>query len=109
MAAVHVRCTLTGHRYPSLLELSIILTLKSRQCDKTTVFMQDDALPHISRCLKQLLCCHFGDERIISRQFLTAWPPKSPQLESLQFLALEIPQAIVYHDPIHLYPTLKKA
>ena len=44
--------TVNGHRYASLLELSVISALKARQCDKTTIFMQDGAQPHNSCYLK---------------------------------------------------------
>ena len=42
--------------------------------------MQDGAPPHIEQQVTALLWAHFGDERIISRGFSTAWPPRSPDL-----------------------------
>ena len=48
--------------------------------------MRDGAPPHISRCVKQLLCRHIGDERSISPQFPRTWIPRSS--EFLRFLAL---------------------
>ena len=87
IAAVHlfhttgnVRCTVTGQRYTSLLELSIIPAHEARRCGKTTIFMHVGAPLHIARCLKQLLRRYFGDERIFKRKFPTAWPPRFPDL-----------------------------
>ncbi|GBM90436.1 hypothetical protein AVEN_124684-1 [Araneus ventricosus] len=42
--------------------------------------MQDGAPPHIATPVKQLLNLHFGNDRIISGHFPTAWPPRSPDL-----------------------------
>ena len=56
MVAVHsfyttdnVTCKVTGQRYHSVLQQFIILALQEMRCDTTTVFMQDDAPPHIAR------------------------------------------------------------
>ena len=70
----NVTCTVTGQRYFSLLQQSVIQALQERRCKTTTVFMQIGAIPHIARCMKQLLRRHFDDNRIISRKFSTAWP-----------------------------------
>ena len=64
----NVTCTVTSQQYASSLQQSIIQALQARQCDTTTVFMQDGAPPHIAHCVKQLLRCHFDDGRIISRK-----------------------------------------
>ncbi len=42
--------------------------------------MQDGAPPHIGRAVQQLLRNHFTDDRVISRYFHMAWPPRSPNL-----------------------------
>ncbi|GFW47112.1 uncharacterized protein TNCV_55651 [Trichonephila clavipes] len=57
----------------------------SRRCDTTTVFMQDGAPSHIIRCVKQVLRCHFSDDRIIRQHFHTPWPPRSPDLNPCDF------------------------
>ncbi|GFX09513.1 hypothetical protein TNCV_4698991 [Trichonephila clavipes] len=49
--------------------------LSARRCDTTTALMQDDAPPHIARCEKQVLRCHFDEDRVICRHFRPAWPP----------------------------------
>ncbi|GFU26238.1 uncharacterized protein TNCV_5106491 [Trichonephila clavipes] len=47
--------------------------------------MQDGALPHITRCVTDVLEHHFTEERVISRQFHHLWPPRSPDLNSCDF------------------------
>ena len=42
----NMTCTVTGQRYVSLLELSVIAGLQVRRCGTTTVFMQYDVLLH---------------------------------------------------------------
>ncbi|GBN71924.1 hypothetical protein AVEN_250459-1 [Araneus ventricosus] len=54
-------------------------------CVDSTIFMQDGAPPHIATAVKQLLNLHFGNDRIISRHFPTAWPPRSPDLNPCNF------------------------
>ena len=71
--------------------------------------MQDGALPHITHCMKQLLCRRFGGERIISRQFSTAWPPRFPDLNTSNFWLWKYLKFMVCHTPSHHYLTLKKA
>ncbi|GBM97884.1 hypothetical protein AVEN_205308-1 [Araneus ventricosus] len=46
----------------------------------STIFIQDGASSHIATPVKQLLNLHFGNGRIISRHFPTAWPPRSSDL-----------------------------
>ena len=56
--------------------------------------MQDSVPPHIARQVTALLWAHFGDEHVISKGFLTAWPPciefKSLCLLVLSHTALKI-------------------
>ncbi|GBN08926.1 hypothetical protein AVEN_112595-1 [Araneus ventricosus] len=47
--------------------------------------MQDGAPSHIHRTVKQVLRQTFTDERVISRGFPTAWPPRSPDLSPCHF------------------------
>ncbi|GBM47269.1 hypothetical protein AVEN_136857-1 [Araneus ventricosus] len=68
-----VTCTVNGTRYESLLRNQLIPALQQRGC---AIFMQNGAPPHIETTVKQLLNLHFGNDRIISRHFPTAWPPR---------------------------------
>ncbi|GBN48423.1 hypothetical protein AVEN_84468-1 [Araneus ventricosus] len=69
-----VTCTVKGTLYESLLRNQLIRALQQRGCVDGTFFMQDGAPPHISTPVKQLLNLHFGNDKIISRHFLTAGP-----------------------------------
>ncbi|GBN45640.1 hypothetical protein AVEN_99127-1 [Araneus ventricosus] len=71
-----VTCTVNGTRYESFLRNQLIPALKQRGCRDSTFYMQDVALPHIATPVKQLLNLHFGSEKIVSRHFPTAWPPR---------------------------------
>ncbi|GBM67640.1 hypothetical protein AVEN_81142-1 [Araneus ventricosus] len=83
-----VTCTVNGTRYESLLRNQLIPALQQRGCVDSTIFMQVDAPPHIATPVKQLLNLHFGNGRIISRHFPTAWPPHEP----LRLLAVGLPK-----------------
>ncbi|GFV91456.1 uncharacterized protein TNCV_3549191 [Trichonephila clavipes] len=74
--------TVTGTCEVSLLEQFVIRALQAKRCDITAVFMQDSTPPHIARCVKQVLHCHFGDDGIISRHFLTTSHPRSLDLNN---------------------------
>ncbi|GBN28558.1 hypothetical protein AVEN_181596-1 [Araneus ventricosus] len=63
----------------------LIRALQQRGCVDSTIFMQDGSPPHIATPVKQLLNLHFGNDRIISRHFPTAWPPRSPDLNPCAF------------------------
>ena len=70
--------------------------------------MQNGASLQTAR-LKQLLRHHFGDERIISTQFPTVWPPKSPDLNPCDFWLWEYLKSMVYRDPIPSLFDLKES
>ncbi|GBM94792.1 hypothetical protein AVEN_69347-1 [Araneus ventricosus] len=74
-----------GARYESLLLNQLIPALQQRGCVDSTIFMQDCAPPHIATPVKQLLNFHFGNDRIISRDFPTACPPRSSDLNPCDF------------------------
>ncbi|GBN00627.1 hypothetical protein AVEN_199877-1 [Araneus ventricosus] len=80
-----VTCTANGTRSDSLLRNQFIPALQQRGCVDITIFMQGGAPPHIATAVKQLLNLHFGNDRIISRHFPTAWPPRSPDLNPCDF------------------------
>ena len=57
-------------------------SLHIKQCLETTVFIDDGAPPHIARQMTALLRAQFGDERVISMDFPTASPSRSPNIKS---------------------------
>ncbi|GBM69974.1 hypothetical protein AVEN_142995-1 [Araneus ventricosus] len=69
--------------------------------------MQDGAPLHIATPVKQLLNLHFGNDRIISRHFPTAWPPQSPDLNPCDFWLWGYLKAVVYGGPIANLAELK--
>ncbi|GBM67333.1 hypothetical protein AVEN_97308-1 [Araneus ventricosus] len=75
-----VTCIVNGTRYESLLRNQFIPALQQPGCVDSTIFMQDGTPSHIATSVKQLLNLQFGNDRIISRYFPTAWPPRSPDL-----------------------------
>ncbi|GFW94696.1 uncharacterized protein TNCV_4247361 [Trichonephila clavipes] len=62
-----ITCSITGHRYASLLRNKIIPDLQARQCLSRIIFMQDGAPPHITRCVTDVLKHHLTEERVISQ------------------------------------------
>ncbi|GFX06109.1 transposable element tc3 transposase [Trichonephila clavipes] len=55
---------------------------------------------YIIRYVKQVLRRRFGDDRIISRHFLTVWRHKSPDLNPCNFRLKGYLTAMTYRDPI---------
>lgn len=68
-----VTCIVNGESYETVLRHLIILALQQCVCVGSLIFMQDDTPPHIENPVNQLLNIHFGNDRIMSRHFPTAW------------------------------------
>ncbi|GFS62373.1 uncharacterized protein TNCV_5032191 [Trichonephila clavipes] len=94
-----VQCKLLQYENVVTIKQSAILVLQARQCDTTIVFMQDGAPSLSTRCMKQVLRRHLDDNRI-SRHFLTAWSPRSSDLNPCYILLWGYRKAMVYRDPI---------
>ncbi|GBN87143.1 hypothetical protein AVEN_173265-1 [Araneus ventricosus] len=91
-----VTCTVNGTRYESLLRNQLIPELQQRGCVDSTIFMQAGAPAHIATSVKQLLYLHFGNDRIMSRHFPTAWLPQSPDLNPCDFWMWGYLKDVVY-------------
>ncbi|GFT92293.1 uncharacterized protein TNCV_1835601 [Trichonephila clavipes] len=102
-----VTCSITGHRYASLLRNKIISDLQARQCLSCIIFMQDGAPPHITRCVTDVLKHHFTEERVISRQFRHLWPVRSPDLNPCDFWLWDYLKQLVSCDQPKTLPDLK--
>ena len=104
------QCDMHSHRstIASLLQQSIIMPLQVKQCDTTTMFVQDGALPHIARYEKQLLRRHFGDGRIINQKFPTVFPSKYSDLNPCDFWLRGYFKTMVHRDPITSQSELKE-
>ncbi|GFW00428.1 uncharacterized protein TNCV_692671 [Trichonephila clavipes] len=71
--------------------------------------MQDEAPPHITRCVTDVLKHHFTEERVISRQFRYLWPPQSPDLNPSDFCLwgpLKQLQKEVILNPVAAHPVI---
>ncbi|GBM82609.1 hypothetical protein AVEN_255413-1 [Araneus ventricosus] len=102
-----VICTVNGTRYESLLNNQLIPALQQSGCVDSIIFMLDGAPLHIATPVKQLLNLHFGNHRIISRHFPTAWPPRSPDLNPCGFWLWGYLKDVVYEGPIPSLAELK--
>ena len=77
--------TVNGQRYEALLSNFVLPKLREKpDVMEQLIFQQDGAPPHIYRPVKSLLRENFGN-RIISRHFPEQWPPRSPDLNPLDF------------------------
>jgi len=79
--------TVSGPRYHQMLDSVVLPALRQRLSDdefNQLIYHQDGAPPHIYRPVKALLQDSFN-HRIISRHFPTSWPPRSPDLNPLDF------------------------
>ncbi|GFX20723.1 uncharacterized protein TNCV_77801 [Trichonephila clavipes] len=93
-----VTATVTGERYADMLQNRIIPSLADKHLLELTIFMQDGAPPHIARRVKDLLRRSFGDDRVLSRHFHHAWPPRSPDLSPCDYWLWGYLKSEVYRD-----------
>ncbi|GFX03738.1 uncharacterized protein TNCV_2113101 [Trichonephila clavipes] len=80
-----VTCTVTARRYKNMLGNFVAPQMLQHQCLDSITFMQDGAPPHIGLCVQQVLRQHFTNDRVVSRAFPTAWPPRSQILIPVTF------------------------
>ncbi|GFU87479.1 uncharacterized protein TNCV_2446131 [Trichonephila clavipes] len=103
-----VTATVTGERYADMLQNRIIPSLADKYLLERTIFMQDGAPPQIARRLKDLLRRSFGDDRVLSRHFHHAWPPRSPDLSPCLLHSVCQPGAITLVCGVRIHiPILK--
>ncbi|GBM36093.1 hypothetical protein AVEN_179092-1 [Araneus ventricosus] len=94
-------CSARGNSRTLDMSVSMLIpALQQRGCVDSTIFIQDGAPPHIATPVKQLLNLHFGNDRIISHHFPTAWPPRSPDLNPCDFWLWGYLKDVVYGGPI---------
>ncbi|GBN40788.1 hypothetical protein AVEN_30923-1 [Araneus ventricosus] len=102
-----ITCIVNALRYESPLRKQLIPALQLRGCVDSTILMQDGVPSHIAAPVKQLLNIHFGNGRIISRHFPTAWPPRSPDLNPCDFWKWGYLKDVVCGGPIANLAELK--
>ncbi|GFS83262.1 uncharacterized protein TNCV_600121 [Trichonephila clavipes] len=93
-----VTATVKGERYADMLQNRIIPSLADKHLLERMIFMQDGAPPHIARRVKDLLRRSFGDDRVLSRHFHHAWPPRSPDLSPCDYWLWGYLKSQVYCD-----------
>ena len=81
--------TVNGARYAEMIKSFIVPQLKKGRAFSRSIWQQDGASPHVAAEVKLLLLKTFGN-CVISRGFPNAWPANSPDLNPLDFLALEL-------------------
>ncbi|GFX12675.1 uncharacterized protein TNCV_3157961 [Trichonephila clavipes] len=102
-----VTCTVTTRMYKNMLENFVAPQMLQHQCLDSITFMQDGAPPHIGLCEQQFLRQHFNNDRVISRAFPTAWPPRSPDLKPCDFWLWEYLKNLVYRGRLITLADLK--
>ncbi|GFT11534.1 uncharacterized protein TNCV_2523491 [Trichonephila clavipes] len=93
-----VTATVTGERYADMLQNRIIPSLVDKHLLERTIFMQDGAPPYIARRVKDLLRRSFADDRVLSRHYHHAWPPRSPDLSPCDYWLWGYLKSQVYRD-----------
>ena len=64
----------------------------------STIFMQDGAPPHFAINVRNYLTQTFGYDRVIRRGCQHIWPPRSPDLNPLDFWFWGWLKSKVYHE-----------
>lgn len=77
--------TLDGDGYLDILQNHFVPYLKSHRLCSRSIYQHDGAPPHVKGNVLRFLKNTFGEERLISRFNLHAWPPRSPDLSPLDF------------------------
>ncbi|GFV90884.1 uncharacterized protein TNCV_2324531 [Trichonephila clavipes] len=101
-----VTATVTGERFADMLQNRISTSLADKHLLERSIFMQDDAPPHIARRVKDVLRS-FGDDRVLSHHFHHAWPPRSPDLSLCDYWLWGYLKSQVYRDRLTSQGMLK--
>ena len=100
--------TLNGERYLNLLQNHVIPFLKNKRCLSSTIFQQDGAPPHIENNVKKYLNDKFPGGRVISRHFPFTWPPRSPDLNPMDYFFWGYLKYKVYQHKISTLENLRE-
>ncbi|GFV32773.1 uncharacterized protein TNCV_3312541 [Trichonephila clavipes] len=102
-----VTCPVTARRYKNMLKNFVAPQMLQHQCLDSITFMQDGVPQHIGLCVQQFLRQHFTNDRVISRAFPTAWPPRSPDLNPCDFWLWGYLKNLVYRGRLIILADLK--
>jgi transposase len=95
-----------SQNYLAMLQTHCIPFLKRKRILSRTFFQQDGAPPHVAKVVKSYLQEVFGGG-VISRDFAFRWPPRSPDLNPLDFWFWAHVKRIVYKSPVNTLPDLR--
>ena len=90
--------TLNSAKYLHLLQNHVEPFLRRKRCVTRTIFQQDGAPPHIEKSVKEYLAHLFPGDKVISRHFNFTWPPRSPDLNPMDFFFWGYLKYLVYRD-----------
>lgn len=88
--------TVTAEKYLIMLESHVIPELKRMRKLSSTYFMQDGAPPHFATKVRNFLLNQFNG-RLISRGCNNQWPPRSPDLNPLDYWFWGWIKGEIYH------------
>ena len=86
-----------AENYEAMLLDHVRPELARRRKLSSSIFMQDGAPAHFSRQVRQCLLQMFDQTRVISRGCEVAWPPRSPDLNPLDFYFWGTLKARIFH------------
>lgn len=90
--------TVNAIRYKEMLENHVIPGLKQKHAFKRTIFHQDGAPPHRSLVVRDFLNKQFPG-RVIGLGFDITWPPRSPDLNPLDYWFWGWLKTKLFNDP----------
>jgi hypothetical protein len=89
--------TVTSDNYLMMLREHVRPQLAKKHKLSSVIYMQDGAPPHYALSVRHYLCTTFAENRVISRGCLNAWPPRSPDLNPLDYWFWGTLKARVFH------------
>ena len=88
--------SINSDAYLRMLQMHVRPQLSRRQLS-SIIFMQDGAPPHFATRVRDYICETFSQEGVISRGCAHPWPPRSPNLNPLDYWFWGWLKAKVYH------------
>ena len=89
--------TVNADRYLQMLQQHVCPQLAQKRKLSSCIFMQDGAPPHFASRVRDYLLQTFGSNRLISRGCDQFWPPRSPDLNPLDYWFWGWMKARIYH------------
>ncbi|KAA3669775.1 uncharacterized protein DEA37_0011692 [Paragonimus westermani] len=90
--------TINSENYLDMLQTHVRPQLAQKRKLSATIFMQDGAPPHFAIKVREYLHGTFSEDRVISRGCKHVWPPRSPDLNPLDYWFWGWLKAKIYHN-----------